>query len=127
MSEPSGQTLKEAPLPDSPDSPPPDPTELGQLASDAGKHTVTAACLALMPRPHYRLLLDHQLLPRILCSVEQADVDKLDLPIAAPLPVEDVIVRNGIPFQVKVHLLVRNGEGDFLEIVLELKKNMNKR
>lgn len=73
-----------------------------------------------MPRPHYPVLLDHQLLSGSLGSIKQPHVDKFNVPACASLPVEDIIIGYGVTLEVKVHLLSSNVKCHFLEVVLQL-------
>lgn len=73
-----------------------------------------------MPRPHYPVLLDGQLLSIRLGSIKQAHVEEFNAPACASLPVEDVIIGYGVALKIKVHLLAGNVKCHFLEVVLEL-------
>lgn len=74
-----------------------------------------------MSCPYYPVLLDHKLLSCRLSSIKQPHIDKLNVPVCASLPVDDIIIGYGVTFEVKVHLLPSNVKCHFLEVVLELK------
>lgn len=76
-----------------------------------------------MSRPQDPVLLDDQLFSCRFGSIKQTHIGKFNVPINTPLPVDDVIIGNGVSFLVKVDLLCSNFKCYFLEVVLELKSN----
>lgn len=76
-----------------------------------------------MSCPHDPVLLDQQLFSCRFRSIEQPHIDKFNAPINASLPVDYIIIGNGVAFLVKVYLLPGNFECYFLEVVLQLKTN----
>lgn len=73
-----------------------------------------------MPRPHYPVLPDHQLLTDRLGTIKHPNVDKFNVAARASLPVDDIVIGYGVTLKIKVHLLSINVKCHFLEVVLEL-------
>lgn len=68
--------------------------------------------------PDDPVLLDHKLFFWRFGSIKQAHIDKFNVPINTPLPIDDIVIGNGVAFLVKVYLFPSNFKCYFLEVVL---------
>lgn len=71
-----------------------------------------------MCHPHDPVLLNHKFFSCRFGSIKQSHIDKFNVPINTPLPIDDIVIGNGVAFLVKVYLLPSNFKCYFLEVGL---------